>query len=109
MSNNEARERKVRLTLELEDTQKELEAARTAARIHGELLISVGELLCSRPESFFRNGYSSHYGHRIEDLNFIDDRTVAAFDIRRAIAEGNSVREKAEKVFKLQELLARLN
>jgi hypothetical protein len=108
MSSRENREQKVRLTLELEDAEKDLQAARSVAQAHGELLISVGEMLRNRPEVFYRNGYSSHFGHRIEDLTFIDDRMVAAFDIRRAIAETNTVREKAEKVQKLQQLLARL-
>lgn len=105
---NETRERKVRLTLELEDAENELRTARRIAETHGELLISVGEMLRNRSETFYRNGYSAHFSHRIEDLNFIDDQTVSAFDIRRAIAETNDVREKADKVHKLQELLAHL-
>jgi hypothetical protein len=107
MTNSETREQKVRLTLELEDAESNLEASRRIAQTHGELLISVGEMLRNRPEAFYRNGYSAHYGHRAEDLNFIDDRTVAAFDIRRAISETNAVRENTEKVRKLQELLSR--
>lgn len=105
---DDTRERKVRLTLELEDAESELQTARRTAQAHGELLVSVGEMLRNRPESFYRNGYCAHFDHRLENLNFIDDKTVAAFDIRRAIAETSAVREKAEKVHKLQELLTRL-
>lgn len=108
MTQSEIREQKVRLTLELEDAERHLNALRVAAKVHGEMLIGLGVALREKPETVFRHGASAHHGQPLESLTIIEDRTVGALDIQKVIQETNEIRKESEKVGKLKEHLARL-
>jgi hypothetical protein len=108
MTGDQFREQKVRLRIELEDAEKDLQTCRRVAESHGDLLIELGSILRNKPETFFRHGYSSHYGHPIESLHVINDRMVNAVNIQKMIDETNAVRAGAEKLSAIQEQLDRL-
>ncbi len=108
MTQDQMREQKVRLTIELEDAEKHLRALQVAAQLHGDQLLELGTMLRDGPEKVFRHGESAHYGHPLETLYIVKDQMVNALNVRKVIEETNEIRKEAENVRKLRERLNHL-
>jgi predicted glutamine amidotransferase len=109
MSADEMREQKVRLTIELEDAQKQLSALREKATARADKVIQFGAWLKTQPELYiYRQGHSEHHGQPVDQIRFLSDNDIEALQLIPALEIANSIRREIAKVANLEKRLSTL-
>jgi AAA+ ATPase superfamily predicted ATPase len=106
MSPDEKREQKVRLRIELEEAEEELNHCREAANATSDLLAQLAEWLRVSPvENIYLAGRSIHHGFEVRPL---PQKYVQAFDFKGLISVADDIRKAQRRVLDLQTRLAKL-
>ena len=108
MSADEMREQKMRLRIELEDAQKQLNALREKATARADKVIQFGTWLKTTPALYiFRQGHSEHHG-LVDQIRLLSESEIEALQLMPALEIANSIRQEIAKVADLEKRLSRL-
>jgi hypothetical protein len=104
MTEQEMREQKIRLRLELEDAETQLAHLREEAYQQAESLGEFSHLLSTEPHArIYRDG--DNYGQNVIGLS---EANVKAMDLERALNTANQIRKTMQKVRQLTDRLSAL-
>src|ERR1022692_1520159 len=107
MSADEKREQKMRLRLELEDAEGNLNSLREKARVRADRIIQFGAWLKTTPEThIYRSGHSIHHGQ--EPAQLLKDSDIEVLQLTPALEIANSIRKEIANIADLKERLSRL-
>jgi hypothetical protein len=106
VTQDERREQKVRLRIDLEDEENNLNHLRERARHRGELISQFGKWLINTPEiHIYRDSSSIHGGL---DVMPLQDKHVEALQLQPSLLIANEIRESMAKIRDLKERLEKL-
>jgi hypothetical protein len=106
MSPDERLEQKVRLRVQLEEAQQELNHWREAANAKSDLLIQLADWLKNSPErNIYRAGMSIHEGFVVEP---IPEKYVTVLNINEILDLANEIRKNINQVRDFEQRLTRL-
>ena len=106
VTQDERREQKMRLRLELEDEESNLTHLREKARHRGELISQFGKWLINTPEiHIYRDSLSVHRGLDVVPLQ---DKHVEALQLQPSVQIANEIRESMAKINDLRERISKL-
>jgi hypothetical protein len=109
MTDREMREQKVRLRIDVEDSEKHLAHLHEKARRRAEMIIQFGKWLKESPElNIYRDNYSTIHGQPVERIVPLTDDYIQALEIKPSLELANEIREETETLRKLREILNRL-
>jgi hypothetical protein len=109
MSADEMREQKVRLRIELEDSEAQLNALREKARSRADRVIQFGNWLKTSPElHIYREGHSIHCGQPLDQIRLLRDSDIEALELNPTLEIANAIRREIAKVADLKDRLSRL-
>jgi hypothetical protein len=106
MSPEEKREQKVRLRVELEEAEEELNHCREAANAKSDLLGQLAEWLRTSPEvHIYWTGGSTHHGFDVKPL---PEKYVKVLAFKDLVGLADEIRKAQRRVYDLQTRLERL-
>ena len=109
MTNDEMREQKMRLRVEIEDSETRLSHLREKATRRADTVIQFGTWLKKSPElHIYRDGYSTLHGQPINQIRLLTDGEVEALEIKPALAIADEIRNEVAVLANLQDRLSRL-
>ncbi|MFB3916799.1 MAG: hypothetical protein ACE14M_08720 [Terriglobales bacterium] len=109
MSPDEMREQKMRLRIDLEDAEAQLNALREKARARADKIIQFGTWLKKSPElHIYRQGHSEHYGQPEDNIRFLTDGDIEVLQLTPALEIANAIRKELAHVADLKARLGRL-
>lgn len=109
MTHEEMREQKMRVRIDIEDSEKRLAHLREKATRRADMIIQFGRWLKDSPElNIYRDSYSALHGQPVDLITPLKDSYVQALEIKPSLEVANEIRAEIEVLANLKERLARL-